>query len=300
MNEPLHVLGYAASGPPSAVLGEAAVELPPVGTRRRAGRLPGLAERLARVAVGERELPAGSGSLFGTRWGCLTETDDVLTALVRENEALPKPRSFSSSVHNAIASHVALALSLTGECQTFVQGETAFAHAAWAAGHAARRKPGAWWLTGALDERPAGSFDGLAAASETPSLEGLEGGGVLLLGPPDGEPRVRLESVHLGRPSNAPDWFDERQRQCDTDIGLVVPPSGTSDPPGQGALAWLPENRLLLLRHIHDASLASACCLAAAWLAGHVSLPGLERPERLAVRALSTRGDAAVLGFAAP
>ena len=120
--------------------------MPPPGAKGRKARLPDLAVRLAREAVGERTVPELTAVEFGTAYGSLTETESFVENMIREREATPKPRHFSASVHNAMASRVAMALGAKGPCRTFVHGELSFVQAV----RSARRSRFA--LVGGLDE----------------------------------------------------------------------------------------------------------------------------------------------------
>ena len=132
----MRVLGYAIAD-----------EMPPPGAQGRKARLPDLAVALARRAVGDREVPEETAVEFGTALGSLTETESFLENMIRAREETPKPRHFSASVHNAMASRVAMALGAKGPCRTFVHGELSFLQAV----RSARRSRFA--LVGALDER---------------------------------------------------------------------------------------------------------------------------------------------------
>src|SRR5206468_3220883 len=122
--------GYAAAGEGSEILPERRrVALQASGSARGGGRLPRLALELAQLALGPRSAPESTGVFFGTALGCLTETESFVANMMRSREATPKPRAFTSSVHNSIASFVALNFSARGECNTFVHGELSFARA---------------------------------------------------------------------------------------------------------------------------------------------------------------------------
>jgi len=162
----LNVVSYAVAGS-DAFPAHRTVPLPPPGARRKA-RLPTLAAQMARVALGERDVDEETGVSFGTALGCLTETEAFVENMVRAREEMPKPRAFSSSVHNAIASRVAMEIGARGPCRTFVHGEVSFVQALFAA-----RAPA---LIGALDERTAYVDRGRRACGKGP---GGEGGAVL-------------------------------------------------------------------------------------------------------------------------
>ena len=96
----MNIAGYAAA--------PAHVALPPQKAGRRA-RLPTVAIALARYAVGEIILPAHAAIYFGTAYGDATETEAFVENMILNHEEFPKPRAFAASVHNAMASRVAMA-----------------------------------------------------------------------------------------------------------------------------------------------------------------------------------------------
>jgi len=157
----MNIAGYAAA--------PAHVALPPQKAGRNA-RLPTVAIALARHALGDRTADAATAVYFGTAYGDATETEAFVENMIVNHEEFPKPRAFAASVHNAMASRVAMALELTGPNRTYVHGEMSFLLAL----RAARHHPTA--LVGALDE----STPLIRAGHETCGhpLAG-EGGGVV-------------------------------------------------------------------------------------------------------------------------
>jgi hypothetical protein len=145
------------------------IALPPQKAGRNA-RLPAAAIALARHAVGEQVVDAATAVYFGTAYGDATETEAFVENMIVNHEEFPKPRAFAASVHNAMASRLAMALGLHGPNRTYVHGEMSFLLAL----RAARHHPTA--LVGALDE----STPLIRAGHETCGhpLAG-EGGGVL-------------------------------------------------------------------------------------------------------------------------
>jgi hypothetical protein len=159
------------------VLGYAAAPLhagfpPPVAGRRP--RLPTAATALAQRAIGEHDVPEATAVMFGTGYGSATETEAFVENMIRKDEEAPKPRHFSVSVHNAIASRVSITLGAKGPSRTFVHGELSFALALRSAlAHD-------WAIAGGLDESSPYIRRGRVACGEE---EGpFEGGGVLFLG----------------------------------------------------------------------------------------------------------------------
>jgi 3-oxoacyl-(acyl-carrier-protein) synthase len=70
---------------------------------------------------------------LGTGFGELGETWLFLENLVRLEEREPKPTRFANSVHNSLASQVAINLGLKGENHTLTQGPISFELALWQA-----------------------------------------------------------------------------------------------------------------------------------------------------------------------
>lgn len=287
----LALFGYAAAGDGSQALPEARrVALQKSGSARGGGRLPRLALELAELARGSVSLPEETGVFFGTAFGCLTETESFVANMIRSQEATPKPRAFTSSVHNSIASFVALNLVARGECNTFVHGEISFAQALLAAALCARRCAAPLFV-GAVDEAPQLTFLELARAAGCDGL--AEGGAVLVAGGsaalPD--PAAWLENLALARPAKPLAWAREELRATPVDA-LIHCSSGTEmeDRPAE-----LP---LVTLRAQHPSSLATTTALALGLLAGEVEPEayGLaRRPTSLAVLGSAAHPDAALL-----
>ncbi|MHC4958139.1 MAG: hypothetical protein ACYTGN_07160 [Planctomycetota bacterium] len=161
----MRILGYAAA-PFHA-------EFPPPGARRKP-RLPTAATALARHAVGEIELPPETAVMFGTGYGAATETEAFVENMIRHDEQAPKPRAFSVSVHNAIASKISITLGAKGPSRTFVHGALSFPLALQSA------MAHEWAIVGGLDESSPYIRLGRTACGED---AGGEGGGVLFAGP---------------------------------------------------------------------------------------------------------------------
>ena len=260
MRVDLPVLSYATAGCP--LLGAHDVALPPPGPRGRRARLPELAVAMARLAAGDRETDEQTSVVFGTALGCLTETESFVENMIRAKEATPKPRAFSASVHNAIASRVAMALVARGACRTFVHGEISFLLALRSA-----RTPA---LVGALDEHTPYVDRGRAACTSPPGKgEPGEGGAVFFCG--EGPPLAIIREVRFARPDDPAAWIAERAEGADATLRA----------PGD-----------------HPSSAAVTTAIAVAVLAGTLEPPqaGLDqRPGSIAVAAASRLGDAGVL-----
>ena len=110
----------------------------PAARLRRLGR----AQKLALVAAERAAREAGSRGagedarravLVGTGLGEMGQTAAFLENLVRKHEAEPLPARFVNSVHNALASQIAILLGCTGENHTFTHGFASFELALWQA-----------------------------------------------------------------------------------------------------------------------------------------------------------------------
>ncbi len=265
------------------------VELPEPRFRGRKARLPGLAVELARRALGEGEVGAEGSVLVGTALGCLTETAAFVENLFEQDGAAPKPRAFTASVHNAIASEVARKLGARGECQTFVQGESSLAAALFAAERARVRGLTGDWLVGALDEWTPYVARGRAACGDegTPA----EGGAFFHLARPgSGAGQCpRLTELAIGRPRDARDWCSRRE-PVDMIYGLGAASDGGAFTGSSGAASFRS------LREVFGDSPA-APALGLALAAADCGEPG---PRRIALVAASRLGEWSWITVEAP
>jgi hypothetical protein len=159
----MRILAYAAS--PLHVA-------PPPQRAGRQARLPKLAIALVRHAIADRELPEETAVFFGSGYGAATETEAFVENMIRLGEEQPKPRAFSASVHNTMASRVAMALGAKGSNRTYVHGDLSFPLALKAAcGHR-------FAIVGSLDESTPYIRRGRAACGKD---AGSEGGAVFLV-----------------------------------------------------------------------------------------------------------------------
>lgn len=298
MKVELDVLGYAVAGAGALPLSaERVSELPAPRFHARKARLPGLAHELATRALGSAELGAEGSVLFGTALGCLTETAAFIENLFEHDGVSPKPRAFTASVHNAIASEVARKLGARGECQTFVQGELSHVAPLFAAACASARGSRGPWLVGALDEWTPYVARGRAACGrEGPATEG---GALLHLvrAGSAANPMARVTEVAFARPVDPRAWLGSRVESVEAvltsgrglelglELGLAavvdtLPTCG--DFPSAGALA-----------------LAAACAV----LAGELE-PGVlglaARPRSLGLLGASRFGDWGWITLGAP
>ncbi|MGM0402427.1 MAG: beta-ketoacyl-[acyl-carrier-protein] synthase family protein [Thermodesulfobacteriota bacterium] len=122
---------FMAGSPCSGTLSipEVSAGLPP-GALRRLKRLPRLALCLADDAIKSAGLKSQpSGVFFSTGWGALTETDDFLTRLFKNQERFSSPMDFVGSVHNAPAGEIAMMFNVTGPNITMTGGDYSFEQA---------------------------------------------------------------------------------------------------------------------------------------------------------------------------
>ena len=280
---PIAAYAVAGTGTESAHP-ERRLRLPPPGTKRQGGRAPLLATALARSTLPEHTDRAEVAVLFGTGLGCLTETQLFVENMIRNSEETPKPRAFSSSVHNAIASKVALEIGAKGECQTFSHGEVSFVHAVMGAGLVRARYPDAPIVVGAVDESNEYVDRGLTWCGAT-SIGG-EGGGVLYCAR---DAIARLSTVAYARPTDVTRWLDEQTDEKGEGVAIAGMTDDYEDIPGVSLLDWPAR---------HPSAAATATCLAVGILAGEVAPKALDLvtiPDRITLLTLSRFGDCALI-----
>ncbi|MFP3999010.1 MAG: beta-ketoacyl synthase N-terminal-like domain-containing protein [Desulfobacterales bacterium] len=101
---------------------------------RRLKRLPRLSLCLAGDAlISADQASCPSGVFFATGWGALTETNDFLTRLFKNQERFSSPMDFVGSVHNAPAGEIAMMFGATGPNVTMTGGDYSFEQALTAA-----------------------------------------------------------------------------------------------------------------------------------------------------------------------
>ncbi len=147
---------------------------------RRLKRLPRLALCLAADALKSAGLDCSpSGVFFSTGWGALTETDDFLTRLFKNQEKFSSPMDFVGSVHNAPAGEIAMMFSATGPNVTMTGGDCSFEQALIAASLLGDQAGGPFLVIGADECHPRLShlFDPSVKQANTPA----DGGGGLCL-----------------------------------------------------------------------------------------------------------------------
>lgn|GEM_PF-3064631 len=215
---PLH--GHAVATSATAELPRAC-ELPPAGFKSRRARLPALVRGLATSLLGERAPGEDTAVIVGTALGCLTETAAFVENMIEGEGAAPKPRAFTASVHNAIASELARQLGARGECQTFVGGESSLVQALFAAWRLRARGHAGEVLVGAVDEWTEHVARGRAACDASP--EPAEGGALFRVGPAGEAASARLCGLAWGRPEQGARWLRRELEEQGVEAVLVSP-----------------------------------------------------------------------------
>jgi 3-oxoacyl-(acyl-carrier-protein) synthase len=124
--------------------------------RRRLNRLQQMAIVAARQALPAGLLAAAPRDricvTLGTGLGSLNDTAAFVENLILKEERSPRPLFFTNSVHNALASQVALDLGLTGLNSTSTHRETSFELALWQGATELTSGRASLALVGAADE----------------------------------------------------------------------------------------------------------------------------------------------------
>lgn len=302
MTASLAIHGWAIAGwePPLAIPPAHAVALPAPGPHPRRARLPGLAEALARAAVGGRTLGPDTAVLLGTALGSLTETEQFLLGIVGPGEPEARPRAFTHSVHNAAAGQVARVFGARGENHTFVQGEVSFAVALLAAlGLRARGQRGAV-LLGAVDEStPTATAIKQGCLGDGPWARG-EGGALLYAGGDDGPGLVlgRVSLLALDRAREPREWLPAALREHPVDALLFALAPDQRDSNTPLPELDLPAIDLVPRAGAHPSIAASGAALAVGVLSGELPPEALDlpaRPRALGLLVRSRRHDHALL-----
>jgi 3-oxoacyl-[acyl-carrier-protein] synthase II len=196
---------------------------------RRMNQLSRLTVAAARLALGDRKLPVGSGVAIGTAFGTVQTSVDYMQEYVEKGAALAPPQLFAESVANAPGSHVAIEHDLRGFNITITQRESsALAAAMYAAAQIAKgAAPAA--LIGGVEEVTEMVFSVLARLGATSDCarpfdrrrDGFvpgEGSAILVAeAEPTSEPIGWLSGFGIGRDTTATmsDWGDDDARVAD-------------------------------------------------------------------------------------
>ena len=124
--------------------------------RRKLSRIQQMTLVAARKALGVELIgataPENICAVIGTGLGSLTDTAAFVENLILKDERSPRPALFTSSVHNSLASQVAIELKLAGLNSTPVQREISFETALWQGANELASGRADLALVGAADE----------------------------------------------------------------------------------------------------------------------------------------------------
>ena len=144
----------------------------PAMTLRRLGRAQRMALLAAHQALNARAMTPddcyNTAVCLGTGLGELGETVSFLDNLVRLEEKEPKPARFANSVHNSLASQVAIRFGFRGENHTLTHGPVSFELALWQATVLLRTGRARYVLACGADElHPYGAYAGKALGARS-------------------------------------------------------------------------------------------------------------------------------------
>jgi len=196
---------------------------------RRMNQLSRLTVSAARLALGDRKLPTGSGVAIGTVFGTVQTSVDYMQEYVEKGAALAPPQLFAESVANAPGSHVAIEHDLRGFNVTITQRESSALAAAMYACQQIAKGAAPAALIGGVDEVTEMVFSILARIGATSDLarpfdrrrDGFvpgEGSTVLVAeAAPASEPIGWFSGFGIGRDTTATtsDWGSDDARVAD-------------------------------------------------------------------------------------
>ena len=115
--------------PVYAIEGPVAKGMIPAGTLRRLGKIQKMALSSTWNAIDGCPVDYSNGDVsvaVGTGLGSMNQTVSFLDNMFLHDEAFPKPTCFTNSVHNAVASQIAIVFQCRGENHTFTQNAMSF------------------------------------------------------------------------------------------------------------------------------------------------------------------------------
>jgi 3-oxoacyl-(acyl-carrier-protein) synthase len=125
-------------------------------TRRRVSRIQQMvitaAHRSLPASLLATTVPGRIAIAIGTGLGSLNDTAAFVENMIRKEERAPHPALFTNSVHNSLASQVAIKLNLAGLNSTAIQREISFEFALWQAATELALGRANLALAGAADE----------------------------------------------------------------------------------------------------------------------------------------------------
>lgn len=245
------------------------------------------------------ELGSDTAVILGTALGSMTETMSFVESMIKDCETNPKPRAFAASVHNAIASHVALVLGARGACQTFVHGSTSWAQSLFAATRVVAEGNAGPVIAGALDEWSEYIPSRSTGEGEAPMTSHDEGGGLLLLAPSASarESCPTLRGVHLARARDPMTWLHGTLAGNEVDMLLF---GDTRIEPGASlGRSECTARSYESLVGAHPSAGAAALVLAAEILRGKYDVSLLDLPKSIKSIGIATISHLGDVAFAA-
>jgi 3-oxoacyl-[acyl-carrier-protein] synthase II len=106
----------------------------------------------SRIALSEAGLEKPDAISIGTALGCLQDTEVFLSKMADQDEQMLTPTAFIQSTHNTVSGQIALLAGCNGHNLTFVHRGHSFEHALMDARLYLNDHPGAFVLTGGIDE----------------------------------------------------------------------------------------------------------------------------------------------------
>ena len=125
------------------------------GRRRKLSRLQQMALVAARKSFASVPAPVAPEKIcvaIGTGLGSVNDTAAVVENMILKDERAPRPALFTSSVHNSLASQIAIELNCSGLNSTPIQREISFETALWQAATELASGRADFALAGAADE----------------------------------------------------------------------------------------------------------------------------------------------------
>ena len=179
--------------------------------RRRLSRIQQMTLVAARQALPAELLasavPERICAVIGTGLGALTDTAAFVENMILKEERAPRPALFTSSVHNSLASQVAIELGLSGLNSTPVQREISFGTALWQGANELVSGRADLAVVGAADElnpyHVAAKVRQNRLWKDSPAIQALpgEGSAVFALGRADqvkAQPLAWVSAIRIG------------------------------------------------------------------------------------------------------
>lgn len=130
----------------------------PPAMARRAGRIIKMGTVAAKMALQDAGVEMPGAIITGTGMGCLEDTENFLTEIIRNEEKMLAPTAFIQSTHNTVASQIAILLNCNNYNMTFVHRGFSFESALLDSILQLQSGEAENILTGGLDEMIPGLF----------------------------------------------------------------------------------------------------------------------------------------------